>query len=75
MWNSLKLWFESKGGFAHWVAGLFASAVIAYAAVPAFAALVNNVYAFMPSWAHQVALALIGLYTWYTNTSKKVVNG
>ena len=72
LWNKITTWFASKGGFAHVAAGLFAAAVLAYAQVPAFSKLVTDIYNLAPSWAHELALAFIGLYLWYKNTQSKV---
>lgn len=58
-------WLASKGGFAHVVAVVYAGAVLAYAAVPAFQQLCNSVYADFPAWAHEVLLAVFGLIAWY----------
>lgn len=71
IWQKIVDWFQSKGGFAHVVAGLFAAAIAAYAVVPDFKNLVFHVYSLTPSWFHEVALAAIGLWTWYKNTSAK----
>jgi len=51
------------------VAGLFVASIAAYAAVPAFTTLVNNIYGILPSWSHQLILAILGLYAWYKRTS------
>jgi hypothetical protein len=71
LWEWLDDWVASKGGYSHTVAIIFAGAVTAYAAVPAFAQLVNSVYAQTPAWFHQIALALVGLFAWYKNTQSE----
>lgn len=70
MKQAIVKWFQSKGGFAHAMAGAFASLMIAYAAVPAFAHLCNSVYALIPQWGHEAILAGLGLYAWYSKTGK-----
>lgn len=72
MWNSIVSWFASKGGFAHVIVVAIAALVGAYAAVPAFATLVNDLYGMTPAWFHEVALAAIGIFMTYFNpTSAK----
>ncbi len=66
---NIQAWFASKGGFTHVVAGLALAAIGAYAAVPAFHALVQSVYAALPGWAEQVVLAAVGVYVWYHDSS------
>lgn len=66
----LKAWFAAKGGVEHVVAGAYVAAVAAYAAVPAFAGLLNSVYHLLPTWAHEVLLAALGLAAWYKQTNK-----
>jgi hypothetical protein len=68
LWKYIQDWIASKGGFAHVVAVLFLGAVSAYASVPAFASLINHIYAAMPAWAHELLLAVLGVVAWYKNT-------
>jgi len=70
LWNDLEAWLDKKGGFTHVVAGLAVTAIGAYAAVPAFHSLVMSLYAILPAWAEQIALALVGLYVWYRNPNQ-----
>ena len=63
--NRVASFVASKGGFSHVVAVVFAGAVLAYAQVPAFHALVLQVYAALPAWLEQWILAGVGLYAWY----------
>lgn len=70
IWSGIQAWFAAKGGFTHVVAGAYASTVLAYAAVPAFANLLNNVYADFPVWAHELILAALGLAALYMGTKK-----
>jgi hypothetical protein len=51
----------------HTVAAVFASLVLAYAAVPAFHSLVLSIYNEVPAQAQSVILAALGLYSWYRN--------
>jgi hypothetical protein len=74
MWNEVKAWFASKGGFSHVVAGLFASAVLAYSLVPSFASLLNSIYALIPAWGHEVILAALGLYAWYKKQGNTILS-
>lgn len=69
MWDSIVTWFKSKGGFAHVVAGLYLGAVAAYAAVPAFKTLVQNINAAIPGPLEQAILAAIGIIAWYMDTN------
>lgn len=68
--KKLSAWFASKGGVYHVIAGLFGFAVLAYAQHGAFTDLVNQIYALLPSWAHEAILAAAGLVALYKNTSK-----
>jgi hypothetical protein len=67
LWNKFESWIASKGGFAHLVAAIYLGAIGAYAAVPAFEQLVDNVYGVMPHWLKLVALAVVGCIAWYRN--------
>lgn len=58
-------WFNSKGGFAHVMAGCFSAAILAYNEVPSFKSLCDSVYGTIPVWTHAWILAGLGLYTWY----------
>ena len=71
MWNAIVNWVTSKGGWAHAIVIAIAAVVGAYAAVPAFATLVNNLYAMTPSWFHMVALAAVGIFMTYFNPTAK----
>ncbi|MGB6855330.1 MAG: hypothetical protein WBE03_00470, partial [Terracidiphilus sp.] len=62
-------WFESKGGFAHVMAAVFASLMLAYAAVPQFHALVLQIHALLPGWVQEVATTALALYAWYRTTA------
>jgi hypothetical protein len=73
MWQSIVNWVTAQGGWAHAIVVAIVAVIGAYAAVPAFAELVNNLYAMTPSWFHEVALAAIGIFLTYfdPSTSKK----
>lgn len=71
IWNSVVNWFKSKGGFTHVVAGVFASLVLAYNAVPAFRSWVLSINAMLPGWLESTVIAFLGIYAWYKDTSKK----
>ncbi len=66
--NAILKWVESKGGWAHLIALTYTALVLAYGAVPAFAALCNSVYGLAPAWAHEIMLAALGLAAWYKTT-------
>ena len=51
----------------HWLAAAFGSLILAYNAVPAFHALVQQAYQAIPASVQSVALAALGLYMWYRN--------
>ena len=74
MWDAIQKWFVSKGGVSHVIAVLYLGVVAAYAAVPAFSALLNSIYALMPAWAHEVLLAAIGVIAWYKQTNSPIGN-
>lgn len=69
MWQSILNWVNSKGGWSHAIVVAIAAVVSAYAAVPAFASVVNSLYALTPAWFHQVALAVVGIFLTYFNTT------
>ena len=69
LFAKVQAWLNSKGGFSHVVAVLFVGAMTAYAAVPAFQKLVQDIYAALPAQAEEVALAIVGLYAWYHHAS------
>ena len=67
MLEAIKNWFASKGGFSHVVAAVFAGAMLAYAAVPEFHALVLQINAALPGWAEELGTTIIALIVWYKN--------
>ena len=68
--NWLKAFYAKYSTAAHVIAAIFMAAVGAYAKVPAFHDFVLHVYAVLPSWMREAALAVIGLVIWYkTNLS------
>ena len=75
MWNSIKAWVESKGGWSHAIVIVIGAAVGAYYAVPPFAALVTSVYAATPPWAHTVVLAAVGIFMTYFNPNSNKTPG
>jgi hypothetical protein len=64
-------WFKAKGGFAHVAAAAFGTLMLAYAAVPSFHSLVNQIHALLPGWAQELATTVLALYAWY-KTQKPV---
>jgi hypothetical protein len=71
MWNSIVNWVNSKGGWSHAIVITIAAIIGAYAAVPAFAMLVNDIYALTPAWFHEAALAAVGIFMVYFNPTKQ----
>ena len=69
LWNKFQAWLASKGGFSHLMVVIFLTCMGLYSAVPAFANLLNSVYATLPTWAHEVILAVIGVAAFYKTTS------
>jgi hypothetical protein len=67
--NRVASFVASKGGWSHFFAVVFAGAVLGYAQVPAFHALVLQVYAALPSWVEEIATAVIGVYVWYRTSN------
>lgn len=65
--QGISAWFASKGGFAHVAAAVFASLMLAYAAVPQFHALVLSINAALPSWLEELTTTVIALAVWYKN--------
>ncbi len=65
----LQAWINSKGGFSHVIAVLFAGGIAAYAGVPAFHDLALKVYNALPSTVEESIIAVIGLYAWYHHAS------
>ena len=68
--NAIQKWFQSKGGFAHVIAAVFAGAMLAYASVPQFHALVLQIHALLPGWVQEVATTALALYAWYKSNHK-----
>ncbi len=69
--NTIKQWFQSKGGFSHVAAAVFTSLMLAYAAVPSFHALVIQVHATLPGWLQELFTTALALYAWYKTTNAK----
>lgn len=71
MWKAISSWFVKQGGFAHVVAGIWAAAIAAYAAVPPFHQFIIDVWAKTPPGIREAGLAIAGLAAWYTSTHKE----
>lgn len=69
--NRIVKWFNSQGGYAHVVAVVFSSAILAYSQVPPFHQFVIDVWAKTPPGVREFGLAAIGLYSWYSSTHKE----
>jgi hypothetical protein len=67
IWKAISSWFASKGGFTHVAAVVFASLMMAYAAVPQFHTWVLAINSFLPGWLESTVVMLIALYAWYKN--------
>jgi len=67
MWNDIKAWAQSKGGWAHILAVAYLAVMTAYASVPAFKSEVLLVWGLLPHWAVQLLVALGGLFVFYMN--------
>lgn len=65
MVQQLKQWFQSKGGFAHVMAAIFTSLMVAYAAVPQFHTLVLQIHQALPAWLQELVTTALALYAWY----------
>lgn len=70
MLEKIKAWFVAQGGLSHVVAGAWASAIAAYAAVPPFHQLVIDIWAKTPPGLREGGLTVAGLFAWYTSTRK-----
>jgi hypothetical protein len=70
IWNKITAWFTAQGGLSHGLAAIYLALVTLYGTVPAFTTLVNNIYAAVPSWGHQLTAALLGIAAFYWNTQK-----
>lgn len=66
----LKSFWAAHKITTHSLAIGFATLVTLYAAVPAFANLVNQVYAVTPAWFHDVVVAALGVYAFYHGTTQ-----
>jgi hypothetical protein len=71
MLQTIASWFKSKGGFAHVAAAVFASLMLAYAAVPSFHALVLQVHQSLPGWLQELVTTGLALYAWYKSNGTK----
>lgn len=65
MIQEIKQWLQGKGGFAHVMAAVFASLMLAYASVPSFHALVLQLHQSLPGWVQEVVTTGLALYAWY----------
>jgi hypothetical protein len=63
--NQLKTWLAKYNVTTHSVVAFFASATLAYYAVPPFHALVNHAYQALPGWLEESIGAGVALYAWY----------
>ena len=50
IWAKIQAWFVSQGGWAHGLVVIYLTLIALYAGVPAFQALLNNIYGYIPSW-------------------------
>jgi hypothetical protein len=68
--NQIKAFLAKYSITTHSLAGAVATLVLLYSAVPAFHDLVISAYSAMPSWAHKVVTAAIGIYAFYNGAAK-----
>ena len=69
LWNKLKAWAASKGGWAHVIGITYAVLVGAYAAVPQFHSLIISIWAYLPHWLIMTLAAVGPLVAWYKTTN------
>ena len=70
--NGIANWFKQKGGFSHVCAAIFVALMAAYAAVPAFHQMVNQIHDALPAWVQELATTALALYAWYKTTRSPV---
>lgn len=70
--NGIANWFKQKGGFSHVCAAIFLALMAAYAAVPAFHQMVNQIHDALPAWVQELATTALALYAWYKTTRSPV---
>jgi hypothetical protein len=63
--QTIKDWLSKYNITTHSVAALFASAMVAYYAVPQFHDLVTQAYKAMPGWVEELMVTGFALYAWY----------
>ena len=68
--DQIKAWIAAKGGFTHVVAGAITTATALYLGVPHFKLLADSAWVALPQAAKHVALAAVGIYAFYHNSSK-----
>ncbi len=71
--DAIKQWFASKGGYAHVCAAIFVGAMAAYAAVPQFHQLVNQIHDALPAYVQELATTALALWAWYKTTQSRAV--
>ena len=71
MWKSIQTWYKSHTLTTHSLVGAFLTLSTLYTAVPAFQQLVNNMYSKTPTWFHTLAMAVVGIITYYNLANKK----
>jgi len=67
MIEQIKAWIIQKGGWAHAMAIVFTSLMVAYGAVPQFHDLVNQIHQAMPGWLQELLTTVVALITFYKN--------
>jgi hypothetical protein len=72
LWNKIQAWFVAQGGLIHGLVVIYLTLVGLYATVPAFASLLNSLYASTPSFIHEVVLAALGVLAFYAKESPVV---
>ena len=72
--QQIKDWIASKGGWAHAIALVFASLMVAYSVVPPFHDLVNQAHQAMPGWLQELVTTVVALIAFYKNWDAKAAD-
>lgn len=70
LFDGVRNWFKSKGGFSHVAFAVFTTLMLAYTTNPQFHAYVLQLHAMMPAWAQELITEALAFYAWYRNNNK-----
>jgi hypothetical protein len=70
MLAAIVAWWKSHSLTTHSLMVAVATLTTLYAAVPAFQSLLNQLYSMTPAWFHEIFMAAIGIYTYYSVANK-----